>query len=196
MKKNCFLTCFLLLIACMALLPASISCTARTGTPQSNPVNQILVRSQNFSLDTLSVSLETKVTGTVFITGADEKSAIITALVDIDFADWAGIEFLFPCEWEVTDIITDYPRGNSSPADYTTVWQTADSDVEWTSRVDIGYTNHTALTPGGTGIICIELKPSVPEESLPDSLEMMIAAGSSGTTVAYPCSLSLRVPLD
>ncbi|NLE08447.1 MAG: hypothetical protein GX631_04250, partial [Dehalococcoidales bacterium] len=115
MKKNCFLTCFLLLIACIALLPASISCTAHTGTPQNNPVNQILVRSQNFSLDTLSVSLETKVTGTVFITGADEKSAIITALVDIDFADWAGIEFLFPCEWEVTDIITDYPRGNSSP---------------------------------------------------------------------------------
>jgi len=190
-----------LLLTLLVLSSGLVSCTDQNDIAGSDSVNRNVVNYQDFSLSADTVGLDTNVSGTIFVIGEndkpDELRVQIIAWVEIDSTDWAGVEFAIPHGWEVSGIVSDYPQGYPAPDEYTTSWQTEDSESEWHIKVDIGSSKYnTDITRGGKGTVFIELKPLYPEQKLPDSIDILAGVGSEGDMVAYPCYQIINVLLN
>jgi len=193
---------FIILALCLTVLLTclgALACDDKSSAAQYS-INPDITGYQQFSIDIGSVGLETRVHGSVFTIGSRDRPADlrlrIVAWVEIDPDDWAGVELLVPQGWEVSQVVSDYPQGKLDPDEYVAVWQTGDTDGEWHMFIDIGYSKYlTNLAGGGQGSVSIELKPISTGQELPDSIDILIGAGSQGDTAQHPCYQRITVAL-
>jgi hypothetical protein len=185
--------CGLKYLLALALVPvmaiAAASCGQTASTPAS--VNEDTIAYREFSLDTESVGLETRTSGTIFVKGdaAEEgdRRVVISARVEIDPADWGGVSFNIPVGWEVSSVTSDYPQGNPHPENYTSTLYTGSTQGEYQRIVEVGNTRHGAAEPqGGVGSVIIELVPMPGNQDLGASLGILIGVGSSEGYIVDP----------
>jgi hypothetical protein len=177
----------LALVAVMAI--TATSCGNADSTPAR--VNIDVIAYQEFAIDAKSVGQETSAAGTIFVKGnpdkVNDRSAVITAQVKIDPADWAGIGFSIPQGWEVTAITSDYPQGNLTPNSYISTLYTGSEVQPYKRIIEIGNTRHGAALPqGGTGNVIIELSPDSGNQDLGEYLAISIAVGSTEDYIVGP----------
>ena len=200
MKHKSAVSCFLSLLVFLALVSGATSCNNNDDT-QGDLTNRGVINTQNFSLDTESVGLETQVHGSIFVIGGSEEPEDlrlrIVAWLEIDPDDFGGVSFSFPRGWEVSDIVSDYPQGAENPQYYVSCWQTTDTDEEWPLMMQIGHSKFdSAIAGGGQGALIFELKPDPSLQEIPESLGILAGAGSRGEYTVYPCYQIFNIALS
>jgi hypothetical protein len=161
--------------------------------------NENLVSHQALLVRGGADSSGSSITGTVFVLGEPGSNAgsriQITATLQIDKGDWAGVMLEIPKEWRISEVLSDYPQDGNSPESYVTVLQTG-ADEAFNKRIAIGFTkDRPELSRGGQGDISISLEPAVPMKQLPKEIEIVCGLGSQGDTIAYASHETISVPL-
>jgi len=91
-------------------------------------VNEKVVQSRSFIVNSVSTNLNTSAKGTVFIKGKEGRTEQIqiVASIEIDPIDWGGVAFYIPDQW-YSNIISSYPENKtqSKHVDYVATWTTA-----------------------------------------------------------------------
>ncbi len=177
------------------------SCYSPAAKPL-DPVNSGVINFKDFSLNTESVNLSTKVTGTAFIKGdiqdTSDRHIYISAQFEIDPQDWGGISFHLPRDWKVIGVMVNYPEGTSQP-------QLNNHTAVWSAHVDDGYYDFIAVgrginkndtSGGGKGSIIIESDPVSSKQDLPENVEITVAAESKGEVVVNPIDEKISIPLN
>lgn len=191
-----------LLISVMLLSLLFLSCNGETTIPQLDNSNRGVINYLDFALDTDSINLNTDITGTIYIKTRDDLNDIpfieIVSWINIDSRDWAGVEFGIPKELYVTSVSTSYPRGDPKPEEYAIVWYNnyyyenpEQGNHIW---IQIGESKGSDRVRGGQGSIIIEL--DFLGKQIPDSVDILVGAGSQGETTAYPCYEILQIPVN
>ncbi|WP_337100047.1 hypothetical protein [Paenibacillus sp. YIM B09110] len=145
-------------------------------------VNENIIHTKPFSLSADSTDYITSSKGVVFVKGDGEKveGMQIVAQVEIDPDDWGGVSFLLPPHWVVSNITSSYPENvtNNAPYEHIATLTTADTDVEWSTSIEIGRDPSNLPTSGGSGTIVIDI---VPDQNVNpnETIQLGVAVGSA-----------------
>jgi hypothetical protein len=145
-------------------------------------VNEEVVKIRNFSVSSDSTDLKTSAKGTVFVTGDEgiPKHVRIVASIVIDPNDWGGVAFSIPDKWYISNIISSYPvnETQSIPEEFVSTWTTAETEVEWRARIEVGKSSSYKPTGGGSGTIVIDIAPDKNAIHQSETFNIAIAVGS------------------
>lgn len=184
----------LIILAAIALIALVYVVYVGSGddNQQETQINDGLLASKSFSVDSKSTNLETCVKGTIFLSGEDGvlKNVKIVAEVIVDPEDWGGAAFYVPKGWDIDEITSSW-QANGQPLDGESVgvWKTGSTDYEWNKFIEIGTEHNWTPSGGGRGLLIIEL--SVSEGALIGSsvFNLMVAIGfeeREGIKVMHP----------
>lgn len=165
-------------------------------------VNEKIVQTRSFSVNSDSTDLNTSAKGTVFIRGDEGmiKHIQIVASIEIDPNDWGGVAFNIPDKWYISNITSSYPENEtpSNPEDYSTTWTTASNEAEWTSRIEVGRDRSYRPTGGGTGTVVIDLVPDQNAIRPSETFNIAVAVGSderNGTKIVDTDSINIPISI-
>ncbi|MGO4370287.1 hypothetical protein [Paenibacillus sp. 2TAB19] len=144
--------------------------------------NENIIQTKSFSVSADSTDLITSSKGTVFVKGEGDKveGMRIVAYIEIDPDDWGGVSFSLPAHWVVANITSSYPENatNTTPNEHISTWTTADTDVEWTTSIEIGRDRSYLPTSGGSGTIVIDIMPDQ-NVNPTEAIQVGVAVGSA-----------------
>lgn len=68
------------------------------------------------------------------------------------------VSFLIPAGWNISSALSSFPNGSGNEAsNNAAIWNTADTESEWKSFVEIGRKHSRTFTGGGEGTVFLEL---------------------------------------
>ncbi|MBD2868150.1 hypothetical protein [Paenibacillus arenilitoris] len=165
--------------------------------------NESVIHSETFAVTAVSGQLDTTAKGTLFVLGGEgeAKQIRIVASIEVDPDDWGGIAFNIPKQWYVSNILSSYPdsKAQSDSDDYVSTWMTADTDVEWHARVEVGRDRSYKPAEGGTGTVVIDLVHDQEAETLQETFKMVVEVGSkdkNGIKVMGTDFVEIAIPLQ
>lgn len=182
----------------LVMLVSLTSCTSR----QENRAvtNTDLINFRDFSLNAGPVNQTTMARGTVFVRGDLDKPEDITIqiamIVEIDPADWGGVNLYFPEGWEITQIASGFPVIDGQQESIASVWtngQPVDGGRSWVEigRRDVGSGPFAGIREA---TLIIDAGYVLEGASTPAVLDLIVAVGSKGVTLG-PVSVELEIPL-
>jgi hypothetical protein len=168
--------------------------------PHDTAINEKIVQSKSFSVNSDSTDLNTSAKGTVFIRGDEGivEHIQIVASIEIDPNDWGGVAFYIPEKWYISNILSSYPeKTQSKPVDYVATWTPAETEYEWSAIIEVGRDGSYRPTGGGTGTVLINIVPDKNVIHQPETFNIAVAVGSdekNGTKIVGPDSI--KVPIS
>ena len=147
------------------------------------------------------MGLTTSARGTVFVHGDLEKPDGITVeivtMVDIDAADWGGVNLYFPEGWEVTAMTSDRPHINGVQNGLASVWTNGQPSQGGKSWVAVGnrMPDHDPLDADISSLLTIDADYVRDGEPTPSTLDLTIAVGSKDGYIVGPVDTTVSVPL-
>lgn len=166
-------------------------------------VNENIVQTKTFGVNSVSTALNTSVKGIVFVRGNDgmAEHIQIVASIEIDPNDWGGVAFYIPEKWYISNVISSYPDNatQSNPEDYVSTWSTSEMDNVMNAWIEIGRDRSYRPTGGGTGTVVIDLVPYKNTKDKPVTFELGVEVGSNangGHKVMGTDSIKVPVPIN
>lgn len=186
------------------LLLALFSFTALTNEEEKNSaamIDQDLVQIKEFEVSTGLPDSNTVAKGNVYVQKSQDQTRItVVSSIVIGENDWGGVSFYIPKGWSISSALSSYPDGSSSDAtsNNATIWNTADTESEWKSYVEIGRSRTQTPTGGGTGTVFLELI-SDENTSISDGFPLLVSVGSEikdGVPIVGTASTSVKLDID
>lgn len=176
-------------------------CINEENSSGNTKVNEGIIRTEAFSVNSVSAGLNTSAEGTLFIRGAEgvPEHVQIIARIEIDPDDWGGVAFYIPDKWQISGIKSSYPEKETqaAPSDYITTLTTGDPDYEWKAIVEVGRDFGRAAGRGGSGTVVIDLIPDKDATDQPGTSGIMIAVGSDEKDGIKICGTDhIEVPIS
>lgn len=194
-------TPYIFIVAVIAML--LVSCGQNNNASDNTTVNENIIQTKGFSVNSISTGMNTSANGTVFIRGADgtAEHVQIVALIEIDPNDWAGVTFYISDNWHISSIISSYPenKAQSQPArHYVSTWTSKGSKYELSKLIEVGRDRSYIPTGGGSGCVVIDLYPDKNVIQQSETFNMMVAVGSDerdGIKISQPDFITLEIPI-
>lgn len=145
-------------------------------------INEKIIQSTSFNVNSDSTELETSARGAVFLSGIEgvPEHVQIVALIEIDPEDWGGVSFYIPNNWHISNITSSYLQDENgiTPENHVAIWTTADKDHEWSAMIEVG-TDRVSYAPtgGGKGTVVIDLD-NKEISSASDVFKILVGVGS------------------
>ena len=165
-------------------------------------INEKIIQSKSFIVNSESTEFETSVRGTVFISGTKgiPEHAQIVAFIEIDPKDLGGVSFYLSDSWHISNITSSIPEDENEkiPEDFVSIFETGSTTVEWNKEIRIGAGIFTPIG-GGKGTIIIELDANKETMSTSDTFSMLVGVGSeekNGVRILYPNFEHIEIPIE
>ncbi|GMQ61775.1 hypothetical protein [Vallitalea maricola] len=189
-----------MVIITMAILFSS--CGKSNKASDKIVVNDNIIQTKEFSVNSDSTDLNTSANGTVFIKGSEgiPEGIQIVAHIEVDPDDWGGVVFYIPKKWNIESINSSYPENQDTakPADYIATFSTGDTErYEWDKFVEVGRDRSHIPTGGGTGTVVIDLIADKDVIQQSEKFNITVAVGSDekdGTKIMETDSTTIEIP--
>lgn len=135
--------------------------------------------------------------GNVYVQNShDNVRIMVVASIIIGENDWGGVSFLIPAGWNISNALSSFPNGSGNEAgNNAAIWNTADTESEWKSCVEIGRNHSRKPTGGGEGTVFLELIRDK-NASASESFSLLVSVGSElkdGVPVVGTASTSVEI---
>ncbi len=189
----------------LILMVIIIGCTFLTGCKNKNmtdqtTVNENIIQTKEFMVNTESTDINTYVKGTLFVKGTEEtpEQMQIVAFIEVDPDDWGGVAFYIPKNWKINNILSSYSENESKDTlqDHVTTWTCGDEKLEWQKFIEVGR-NRNYVPTGGSGTVIIDLVIDKNDMSQLEQYNITIAVGSdekNGVKIIETDSISIEIP--
>lgn len=151
--------------------------------PREVTINENIIHSKGFYVNSESTELNTSVRGTIFISGKEEsiENVKIVSTIKIDPKDWGGVVFYVPNNLNISNIITSYPetKNGIKTKDFVTIWNNSDNEYGMNKMVEVG-TNRYTPTGGGNGTVVINLSVKDKNQIKMEKFKILVGVGSEG----------------
>jgi hypothetical protein len=185
------------------LVALLLSFCLRSNPSDNKKINEDVIQTKGFILNSQSTELNTAAFGTVFIKGANgiPDHIQIIAYVEIDPVDWGGVAFYIPDSWYISNIVSSYPdnQSQSKPVNYVSTWTTEETKYNLNKVIEIGRDHSYKPTGGGTGSVIIDLFPEKNALQQSETFNIAVAIGSDvkdGIMILEPDSILLEIPIN
>ena len=106
------------------------------------------------------------------------------------------VSFLIPAGWNISSALSSFPNGSGNEAsNNAAIWNTADTESEWKSFMEIGRKHSRTFTGGGEGTVFLELI-SDENASASENFSLLVSVGSElkdGVPVVGIASTSVEI---
>lgn len=173
------------------------ACSSNKGKDSLATINQNTIQVKEFEVSTELPNSNTVTKGNVYVQNSHDNVRItIVASIIIGENDWGGVSFLIPARWNISSALSSFPNGSGNEAsNNAAIWNTADTESEWKSFVEIGRNHSRTLTNGGEGTVFLEL---IRDEnaSISEKFSLLVSVGSElkdGVPVVGTVSTSVEI---
>ncbi len=192
MKKHTIL-CMLLFLSLFSLA----ACSSNKEKDSSTKINQNTIQIKEFEVSTELSDSNTVAKGNVYVQNSHDNVRItIVASIIIGENDWGGVSFLIPAGWNISSALSSFPYGSGNEAsNNAAIWNTADTESEWKSFVEIGQNHSQTPTGGGEGTVFLELTRDE-NAAISDDFSLLVSVGSElteGVPVVGTVSTSVEI---